>query len=50
MRALLANYRPKQSVTKLTFVCLQVESGHVESVMDEDIRSSAIEVQGRNMQ
>ncbi|CAG03683.1 unnamed protein product, partial [Tetraodon nigroviridis] len=34
----------------LRFWRKKVESGHVESVMDEDIRSSAIEVQGRNMQ
>lgn len=30
------------------FVCSQVKNGHIERVMDEEIKSSAIEVYAKN--
>lgn len=36
----------KKNATKLIFLCSQVKNGHVRSVMDEDISSFSIEVQG----
>lgn len=30
-------------------MCLQVENGHIERVVDREIKSSTIEVQGRNL-
>lgn len=35
---------------KVIFVCSQVEYGHVECVMDKELHSAAIEVEGRNME
>lgn len=36
----------KKNATKLIFVCSQVKNGHVKSVLDDDLRSFSIEVQG----
>lgn len=30
-------------------MCSQVENGHIERVVDREIKSSTIEVQGRNL-
>lgn len=33
-----------------SFVCLQVKNGHVEHLMDKEIKYYAIEVEGRDME
>lgn len=41
-------HRPNTNVHKVIFACSQVKNGHIKCVMDEEIKSLAIEVQGIN--
>lgn len=34
----------------MLYLCVQVEHGHVECIVDKEINSKAIEVHGRNME
>lgn len=49
-RSVLTDDRVNKHVTILMFVCLQVKNGHVEHVMDKEIKYYAIEVEGRDME
>lgn len=49
-RSSQADYRQSENVTKRIIGCPQAENGDVKCIKDEVIMSSAIEVQGSDMQ
>lgn len=41
-------HRPSKNVTEVKFAYSQVKNGHIKCVMDEELKSIVIEVQGIN--